>query len=652
MARLRFGPDDEAEFFATRDRLLEEYGGWLRESRGAAVPGDGRDLAADATVLLDWRWGYSSGELDRFEPADMHEFLVEWCPRKVSAPPEFIGDIAAAAKGFVEFMAATGRLEGGASSAARSMVAIDELIPDAMQAMADPSNFGMAKSLFGGSFPDPDELGSEAELQAYLERRMEEFNALPFEERKALTDPSFDPTPTLRELPFVHVPPSPEAVETSAAETPVLELFERLRTHLGERGAPLTTKGNLKLDDARALVGLLGTDDVVDPEFGDRTFRTSSSEELEELTFLVDWAKDAGAVRVVKGRMLPVKAWAGRSTLDNAERCFEQLVEPGPLFRRFRFSSFLDDLNDLLDSGVLHWLTMLLAPGAEIPFDAFVEIATDEAHHQLDDIIPPLLRDHLEGTIVRQVSAAFDALVTAGVVEWPDRRDERPEVGPSLWIGGTLHLTPLGRHLVPRHVERIGFTLRSVDDPATASAVELVEILATSALDPSDVAPRWRADVPDADRVAEVVDAIVAAQSAHHRLTAIRLLRCLDRDEVAAPYVRQLLDSPVAGHAAMYLLEQGLADPEEVGSFLDEAPLIDLLSTLVDEPELLSDMFLRAVEATGDGEALLTQMWRHTMPETLEVLEALGHHLPDKRLAKTARKSVMQHRSHMANLDR
>ncbi|MEX2627308.1 MAG: hypothetical protein WD225_10530 [Ilumatobacteraceae bacterium] len=647
MTRLQFGPDDEDQYFATRDRLLEEYGEWLQEHRDASD--DDRDLAADATILLDWRWNYSSGELDRFDPSDLHEFLVGHCPRKVSAPPEFIGDIVAATKGFVEFMSSTDRLVGGASSAARLMMAADELIPTAMEAMGDPSNFGMAKSMFGGSLSDPGEFDSEEELQAYLDKRVEEFNALPYEERKALTDPGFATSPQLQELPFIHVRPPAEDVEASAAEAPVLDLFERLRDHIGEKGAPLTSKGNLKLADARALVELLGTDDIVDPDFGSRTFKTTSSEELQELTFLVEWAKDAGAVRVVKGRMVPVKAWAGRSPLQNAERCFEQLLDPGPLFRRFRYSSMLDEVDDLFDSGVLHWLTMLLPAGAEIPFDTLEAMAAEEAREQLGDVMPAFLLERLEGTVTRQLSSALNILHTAGVLAWPDRRQEQPEHGRPVWVGGNLHLTPLGHHVVPSYVERIGFTLRTLDDPTTVTADELVEILAGSALDPTDIAPRWRADEPDQERVAAVVDAIVQAPSAERRLNAVRLLRCLDRDEIAAPYVRQLLDSPVAGHAAMYLLEQGLADPDDIGSFLDEAPLIDLLSTLVDEPDTMCDMFLRAVEATGDGEHLLGQMWRHPMPETLEVLQALGQHLPDKRLAKVARKSVMQHRSHMAN---
>jgi hypothetical protein len=54
-------------------------------------------------------------------------------------------------------------------------------------------------------------------------------------------------------------------------------------------------------------VALLETGDVIDPKIGDRVFKTKSSEELRGLEQVVEWAKAAGLVRVVKGRLVPVK---------------------------------------------------------------------------------------------------------------------------------------------------------------------------------------------------------------------------------------------------------------------------------------------------------------------------------------------------------
>jgi hypothetical protein len=46
---------------------------------------------------------------------------------------------------------------------------------------------------------------------------------------------------------------------------------------------------------------------------------------------------------------------------------------------------------------------------------------------------------------------------------------------------------------------------------------------------------------------------------------------------------------------------------------------------------------------------LIEDMWRHDQPESVEVLEALGRHLSDEQMAKAARKTVVKHRSWLAN---
>ncbi|GGO65875.1 hypothetical protein GCM10012289_18610 [Nonomuraea cavernae] len=86
-------------------------------------------------------------------------------------------------------------------------------------------------------------------------------------------------------------------------------------------GRKLTQTGNLTLSDARALVALLETGDEIDPKIGDRVFRTKSSTELPGLNLIVEWAKAAGLVRVVKGRLLPVKKAA--PLLKDSERLWE-----------------------------------------------------------------------------------------------------------------------------------------------------------------------------------------------------------------------------------------------------------------------------------------------------------------------------------------
>jgi hypothetical protein len=97
----------------------------------------------------------------------------------------------------------------------------------------------------------------------------------------------------------------------------------------------------------------------------------------------------------------------------------------------------------------------------------------------------------------------------------------------------------------------------------------------------------------------------------------------------------------------MFLLQRGLATSDDVGSFLDVGPLVDLLSTVLDEPEVLADLFAETNAQADDD--LIEELWRHDQPETIEILDILGKHLPDKKQAKAARKAAMKHRSWMAN---
>lgn len=652
MDRLRFDIDDSDEFEAARDRLVDEYAAWLRSNRG---PSD-HELADEIGVFLDWRWSYSSGELDRYAPGDLHEFFLEWCPRKLSAPPEIIVDLSRSVSGFIEFMAATDRLDGGPGAAARLIVATEELVPEAMAAMADPANFGMAKSLFGSALSDAIEgAGSDEELQEILDRAMTEFNALPDDERRAATDRFVQPPPMLRELPFLNIAPRPDEVAASAAIAPVLERFGRLRERLtadGRSGLPVDEEGELGLDDAIELARLLRTGDVIDPTIDGRTIPTETSSELLGVMSTIAWAELAGAVEVVDEVMVPTESWTGRTALDATEAAFEALVDVGPLALRGVGAPGMQEIEELLDDGVLHWMAMLLPSRAAAPFEFILEVATEAARHRIDPRADTTLARFLPTIVHRHVSTILDALVVAGVLAWNDRELHESPAMMDLYDGGELELTPLGRHLLPRFLDRAGYSVRTVDDPFAVPAADLLELLMTSDLEPAELAQGWWADRPDDERVRAVVDAILATTEADRRIAGFAALGRLGRPEMTAPMVRQLLDSPVAGHAALFLLEHGLASEDEVGEFYDEGPLIDILATVTRDPEVMVRLFLKAGDRPGGAEGLLRSMWRQPAAETAMVLETLGRHLPDKRLAKAARKALVQHRSWMADPNR
>jgi hypothetical protein len=95
-------------------------------------------------------------------------------------------------------------------------------------------------------------------------------------------------------------------LEAAAEKAPLTRQIRSLLAWLGE-GRKLTQTGRIGLADARYLVELLGTSDQIDPEIGGRIFKTKSSEELTQLTGIVEWAKATRLVRVTGAKLVPVK---------------------------------------------------------------------------------------------------------------------------------------------------------------------------------------------------------------------------------------------------------------------------------------------------------------------------------------------------------
>jgi Plasmid pRiA4b ORF-3-like protein len=102
----------------------------------------------------------------------------------------------------------------------------------------------------------------------------------------------------------------------------------QLRTFLGwvGEGRALTQTGRVRLADARELVELLDTGDLVDEREARR--RISSSTELPVLTAIVNWAKESGLVRVSRGRLVPVKKNA--PLLDRPLELWARMLEAFP----------------------------------------------------------------------------------------------------------------------------------------------------------------------------------------------------------------------------------------------------------------------------------------------------------------------------------
>lgn len=615
-------------------QLIEEFTEWLAGS-GAT---DSASLAGDAETFLQWR---GSAPLKTLDDNAIRTFLLDWCPRQVTMPADRSREMCDAVAEFVNFLGCTGRLNGGAQRG-RGLMRTAAGLADTMQTrMSDPSNWGMAKSLFAGI--DGAESMTESELSAAVQRRVEEYNALPQDQREALTDRFFDPTTQAFELPFLHIPPPQEEVAAAVAKATLPAQVQALIDYLGEAGKLLTAKGNLKLADGRALVALLDTGDEIDPKYGDTTFKTQSTETLGKLMYILAVAEESGAVRHLNKRLVPVKAWSRKSAIDRAAKLFDTVIDFGVLSMMGTPMPFYDDLHALLDGGVVHWLAGLIAAGTRADFDDIVEL---NEHVVLERFDEEQTRYYLSfGHLAKDVARILQTLDATGVIEWSDREESYDKWGQQVWAGGMISMTAFGRHVLPRHLPAAGMVLRTAEDLADAELLDLIDLMDTQPPEQhSAILTAWRPSLPRSERAGLVAALISDAGDPRTRLVGLRLLGMFEID-VAEPHMRQLLDTPAAGHAAMWLLDHGLAEPDTVGGFITPAVLVDILSLLVDNPEVLCEQFL----AAPDPEAMLEFFWRHPAPETAAVLDTLGRHLPDRTLAKQARKAAMRHRSWTAN---
>jgi len=254
----------------------------------------------------------------------------------------------------------------------------------------------------------------------------------------------------------------------AAEKAPLTGQIRSLLAWLGE-GRKLTQTGRIGLADARYLVEFLGTGDQIDPEIGDRVFKTQSSEELAHLTRIVGWAKAARLVRVTGARLVPVKKNAALADrpLDLVLAMLAAYPKLGKtLFPR---NAWRDSLvgDEFADVGHELLTALLVSPGA-CPLAALSGIASDmiEARYVLSGLTQQQ-HESLQRTIAVDVTIAMSALHVLGIVVLERGADAGPDEGGA-------ELTDLGRHGIRRlrgmaqagdPLLQVRITLTDVDDP-------------------------------------------------------------------------------------------------------------------------------------------------------------------------------------------
>jgi hypothetical protein len=171
--------EDEDGYREVSERLLDELAGWAE----ATCPPDGpvfRSGGFVGSTMLDWKGGYGDGHLGRWTRVDLADFLLDWFPRKASATDETLGDVVDCVIAFLRFLDQRESLSGEPLGVLEQ--ACDELRDEFREAAADPSSWGLAKSMFMQMHSE----GVDPENGQAVQAWMTAFNDRPREERDAI----------------------------------------------------------------------------------------------------------------------------------------------------------------------------------------------------------------------------------------------------------------------------------------------------------------------------------------------------------------------------------------------------------------------------------------------------------------------------------
>jgi len=642
--KLDIDHEDEDAFREARAALLDRFAAWA--NREIAAGDDGAsELAGDVGVALDWKWSYADGRLATWHPGDVAEFLLEWCPRKLSVTQAECLSIPPALGTFFAFLDEAGLAGVGSSPSAELVDLLVALTDEFVAAMGDRSKFGMAKSLFAAAVDEGVDAGDPDQLMEW----MNGFNDKPDEERfRILPDAAFSGPPRRPGLPPIPLPGDDEVV-TSRAAAPILRMFEDLAGFVGA-GRKLTQTGNFTLADARVLVSLLGTGEVMDETVGDRTFKTKSAGELPRLRLVFAWAKKAGIVRVVHGKVVATKRGLaiGHDPAGSFERTVDALLAVGPLQAQRDPDGWFawPEVNRLLDQMCVHLLIAPYAAQAPVPIG---DLASTAARVVLDTFEFRLADEEVEKSILTDVVDIMDAFELAGVVRRYDT--DQPAVGRRR-SGGTVELTPAGVMTVRRILGNAGYDTPVAGRFADATAAEL--LLGTDKDDFPAVYGEimaWRQRRQPEQAASEMADAVRELDDAALQNLALAVLAEIGVD-VSAPHVRRLASDPAArGFALCWLVDHGQADEQDLLDPSDPNPFVDVLAhrMVTSGP----DGLVSALGIAGDhGQqiAVIERLWRAPSPATDLVLAAIGEVHPSKVVAKAARKALFKRRSSSAGV--
>ncbi|MFC5994966.1 hypothetical protein ACFQE5_12170 [Pseudonocardia hispaniensis] len=435
--RLVFAPGEHEEYILVRDRLLTAVLARSRR-RGDRVDSELVAAALDYKHRVDRRLGH-------WTRAHVADALAVWFPRTVAVADADWSAIPAAMHALIGLLAERDHLDSRSAAPDELHAQIDDSTPALFDALADERNYDLGKfwnmQMIRHGVDKSDVLAVQRFLdqarRGELDIDHDVLDAIVTEQAR-LAEADRETAPDLGPV----LLPSAAQLVTAAERSVALD---RLRsfTYWVRGGRPLTREGRLWLSDALAIADLLGID-----QFYRDAARTS--DDLPEVSLLLDWARQARLVRTVNRRLVPVKS-AGpllQRPIELWRRAFEALGKLGDHFGGSNvygspslFSMSLGDAIPLL------WLNLYSAAGDPVPVELFHRLVRDAVNEQFGCVVDDLAGDVEQRLWRRDVSALLDALELLGAVELEESSDHthlaelagRDDPDPTI-----VSLTPIG----------------------------------------------------------------------------------------------------------------------------------------------------------------------------------------------------------------
>lgn len=147
LPRMRFRPGDDESAQRTITELNARFDTWYRTRYPEEEVIDTYELG----LLVDWKLGYGDGRPDEWTIDQLEEFLLEWCPRKVSVSAAHAARMPEGVAQAFTFLADQGLLARRSVHGDRLAAHARSLVDAFVNEMTEPANFGPAKSIFGGA---------------------------------------------------------------------------------------------------------------------------------------------------------------------------------------------------------------------------------------------------------------------------------------------------------------------------------------------------------------------------------------------------------------------------------------------------------------------------------------------------------------------